>query len=239
MEAWAKIRGFWMKVLIFGGFDVESSRLFVAKDYYEAFLSLGAMPYIFPLSRLSTKYLYELVEGFEHILFCGGEDVHPRFYKEEPLIGIRKINILRDIVELEAIKLCYLLNKRVLAICRGIQVMNVAFGGTLFQDINVDGFLSHYQDLDKSEGYHKVYICESLFKKIFKEDEIYVNSFHHQAIERLADGFLVQARSSDDVIEAISREDREFFVGVQWHPELMWRDNESQLELFKSFLGEK
>lgn len=226
-----------MKVLIFGGIDLEASRLYVARSYYEAVLSIGAKPYIFPLSELSINYIEEYINEFECLVFCGGEDVHPKYYNQEPQISIRKINLLRDKIEIQALRAAYRQNKRVLSICRGIQVMNVAFGGTLKQDINNQGFISHWQELEKSEGYHKVEIKGELFKSIFCKDEIYVNSFHHQAIDELADGFLIEAISKDGVIEAISKVDREFFVGVQWHPELMWEKDNLQLNLFKKFIG--
>lgn len=225
-----------MRVLVFGGFDIERSRVYVVSSYLEVLLSLNAKVIIFPLSELAKGRIEEYINECECILFCGGEDVHPRFYKKEPERGIRKINLLRDEIEIEAMKHSYEQNKRVLAICRGIQVMNVAFGGTLKQDIDKEGYISHFQDMDGRFGYHTVEIKGRVLKAIFKREEILVNSFHHQAIETVAQGFLVEATAKDGVIEAISRHDREFFVGVQWHPELMWKQDVLQFELFKELV---
>ncbi|WAM31201.1 gamma-glutamyl-gamma-aminobutyrate hydrolase family protein [Caldicellulosiruptor naganoensis] len=192
----------------------------------------------FHSASLQREIIEEYINECDCVLFCGGEDLHPRFYRKEPERGIRKINLLRDEIEIEAMKLSYEQNKRVLAICRGIQVMNVAFGGTLKQDIDKEGYISHFQDMDGRFGYHTVEIKGKILKEIFKHEEILVNSFHHQAIETVAQGFLVEATAKDGVIEAISRHDRDFFVGVQWHPELMWKQDALQFELFKEFVKE-
>ncbi|BCS81918.1 gamma-glutamyl-gamma-aminobutyrate hydrolase family protein [Anaerocellum diazotrophicum] len=225
-----------MNVLVFGGFDRENRRLYVMSEYVEVLLILNAKPIIFPISALSTKFLKEYIQMCECVLFCGGEDVHPKFYGKEPQVGIRKINLLRDEIELEAIKISYEMDRRVLAICRGLQVMNVAFGGTLIQDLERKTTISHYQNLDGIYGYHTVEIVGGLLASIFGSRRILVNSFHHQAIEEVAPGFEIEAVSADGIVEAISKKDRSFFVGVQWHPELMVKNNLYQKELFERFL---
>lgn len=225
-----------MKVLVFGGFDVERLRLYVVSSYIEVLQVLNVKVIVFPVSNFAKGKIKEYIDESDCILFCGGEDVHPKFYKKEPERGIKKINLLRDEIEIEAMRYSYEKNKRVLAICRGIQVMNVSFGGTLKQDIDKEGYISHFQDMDGRHGYHTVEIKGSILKRIFKREEILVNSFHHQAIENIAPGFLIEAVSKDGIIEAISKHDRDFFVGVQWHPELMWRQDILQFGLFKEFV---
>lgn len=199
-----------MKVLIFGGFDTENRKLYVMNEYIEILLMLNAKPIIFPISVLSTDLLREYIQMCEYVLFCGGEDVHPKFYGREPQVGIRKINLLRDRIELEAMKISYEMSRRVLAICRGVQVMNVAFGGTLIQDIERKSSMSHYQNLDGIYGYHTVEVVGGLFACIFGGRKILVNSFHHQAIEEVAPGFEIEAVSMDGIVEAISKKDRNF-----------------------------
>ncbi|ADL41843.1 peptidase C26 [Caldicellulosiruptor obsidiansis OB47] len=227
-----------MNVLIFGGFDTESGKLYVMNEYIEVLVMLNAKPIIFPISILSTELLKEYIQVCECVLFCGGEDVHPKFYGKEPQWGIRRINLLRDKIELEAMKISYEMDRRVLAICRGVQVMNVAFGGTLIQDIERKSSISHYQNLNGMYGYHTVEVVGGLFTCIFGSQKILVNSFHHQAIDQLAPGFEIEAVSTDGIVEAISKKDRSFFVGVQWHPELMAKDDMFQRRLFERFLKE-
>ncbi|WPX09343.1 gamma-glutamyl-gamma-aminobutyrate hydrolase family protein [Anaerocellum danielii] len=225
-----------MNVLIFGGFDADNRKLYVMNEYIEVLLMLNAKPIIFPISILSRGLLYKYIQMCDCVLFCGGEDVHPKFYGREPQVGIRRINLLRDQIELEAMRISYEMDRRVLAICRGVQVMNVAFGGILIQDIERKSSISHYQDLDGRFGYHFVEIVGGLFTSIFGCRKILVNSFHHQAIEQVAPGFEIEAISMDGIVEAISKKDRSFFVGVQWHPELMAKDDEFQKRLFERFL---
>ena len=225
-----------MKVLIFSGFDADNRKLYVMNEYIEVLLMLNAKPIIFPVNALSAGLLKEYIKMCKHVLFCGGEDVHPKFYGKEPQVGIRKINLLRDKIELEAMKISYEMDRRVLAICRGMQVVNVAFGGTLIQDIERKSTISHYQNLDGRYGYHTVEVVGGLFTRIFGCRKILVNSFHHQAIEDVAPGFEIEAVSTDGIVEAISKQDRSFFVGVQWHPELMAKDDILQKKLFESFL---
>lgn len=225
-----------MNVLIFGGFDTVKGKLYVMNEYIEILVMLNAKPIIFPISILSTELLREYIQMCECVLFCGGEDVHPKFYGKEPQVGIRRINLLRDQIELEAMRISYEMDRRVLAICRGVQVMNVAFGGTLIQDIERKSSISHYQNLDSMYGYHTVEVVGGLFTRIFGCRKILVNSFHHQAIEQVAPGFEIEAVSTDGIVEAISKKDRSFFVGVQWHPELMVKDDLLQKRLFERFL---
>lgn len=225
-----------MNVLIFGGFDTENGKLYVMNEYIEILVMLNAKPIIFPISILSTELLREYIQMCDCVLFCGGEDVHPKFYGREPQVGIRRINLLRDRIEFEAMRISYEMNRRVLAICRGVQVMNVAFGGTLIQDIERKSSISHYQNLDGKYGYHSVKIVGGVFASIFGYRKILVNSFHHQAIDEVAPEFEIEAVSTDGIVEAISKEDRSFFVGVQWHPELMAKDDEFQKRLFERFL---
>lgn len=225
-----------MKVLIFGGFDADSRRIYVGNEYIEILIRLNSKPIIFPINMLSAKLLHNYIKMCDCVLFCGGEDVHPKFYGKEPQPGIGKINLLRDRIELEAMKISYKMNKRVLAICRGVQVMNVAFGGTLVQDIGEGSSVSHYQNLDGRYGYHSIEIVGSLLTKIFGCRKILVNSFHHQALDEIAPGFEVEAVSADGIVEAISKKDRSFFVGVQWHPELMVKNSLLQKRLFMRFV---
>ncbi|MEZ0537527.1 gamma-glutamyl-gamma-aminobutyrate hydrolase family protein [Caldicellulosiruptoraceae bacterium PP1] len=227
-----------MNVLIFCGYDFEKHRLYCSIDYYEPLLKLNCDISFFPSSKNSISKLEQYIKNADALLFCGGEDVHPQFYKSQPLKGIGRINILRDKIEIEAMKIADRLNKRVLAICRGIQIMNVAFGGDLIQDINSSNYpLSHWQNTEVWIGYHSIFIEGKKLYNIFKSKETLVNSFHHQAVNNIASGFSIEARSSDGIIEAISKNDKEFFIGVQWHPESMWQKNENQFKLFKEFVG--
>jgi len=228
-----------LNVLIFGGINYEKDMMYIKRGYYEVILSLGCEVGFFPMSIYAKDKLIDYIKKYSAVLFCGGEDIHPFFYNQEPQKGIRKINRLRDEIEIEAIQIAYDMGKRVLAICRGIQLMNISFGGTLHQDIEkIQSTISHWQDTNDDGVYHSVRIEGNLFTKIFNNDSIFVNSYHHQAIDKIAPGFKIEAIAPDGIIEGISKNDREFFVGVQWHPELMWRENKEQQKLFEWFVGD-
>ena len=134
------------------------------------------------------------------------------------------------------------MNKPILGICRGIQIMNVAMGGTLYQDIYLqnkeNNILKHSQSAPKWYPSHEISIKkDSWVWKSFMKGKSRVNSFHHQAVKEQAEGFEVTARTPDGIIESIEYINNRFCVGVQWHPELMWQKNIEFLNLFKELVS--
>ena len=185
------------------------------------------------------------LSGLDGLLLTGGGDVDPMKYGEAPHATVDPAEPGRDDFELGLVKLAREQKMPVLAICRGIQVLNVACGGTLVQDIasQVPGAMSHRLDVpphQPMEFAHEVWIDkDSQLSRIMRErlndDACDVNSRHHQAIRQLAPGFIVSATAPDGVIEAIEDPAARFCVGVQWHPENFFRTGEFRA-LFEAFL---
>lgn len=173
------------------------------------------------------------------LLMPGGADVSPVLYGQEISAECGKPNELRDKAEPLMLKEFAKSGKPILGICRGIQIINVTYGGTLLQDIKPIQKEKHSDFLNRAHFSHEVEIeKDSRLYRIVKSDRIKVNSMHHQVIDRPADGFIVCARSSDGFIEAIEKKDYGFFVAVQWHPEHMSKKNSVQQALFDEFVKE-
>lgn len=197
---------------------------FLKQHYYEAVEAAGAVAIAIPLTeRLELAHSYcQIVDG---ILISGGEDINPELYGEQihPLTKPKMPR--RDHFEVALIRSAYALRKPILGICRGLQIMNVAFGGSLYQDISLYNPESdHSQDgeFDFSTR-HPVRIEDStLLHRLVGRSLIETNTAHHQAINRLGDGLKVSARSEDGIIEAIEADG--FTLAVQWHPEAWDQD---------------
>lgn len=204
---------------------MHEGRYVVNPDYIQALRKAGADPVILlPESRQAVEMRMKELDG---ILIPGGWDLHPRYYKEE-LEGSLGMDDAIDVLDLDLVQLAYTQNIPVFGICRGLQVINVALGGSLFQDIPamIPGSHSH------SQGQHPVVISPASKLSTFMPQEILVNSFHHQAIKRLSPLIRVAAMSDDGIIEAIEGDG---IMAVQWHPERM-ANEEVQFRLFESFV---
>jgi putative glutamine amidotransferase len=186
------------------------------------------------------------IDGLDGLLLTGGGDVEPSLYGDAPHSSYSPAEAGRDRFEIELVKLARAQQIPVLAICRGIQVLNVACGGTLVQDIasQVPGALSHRLEVpphQPMEFAHEVWIDkDSQLSRIMRErlndDACDVNSRHHQAVRQVAPGFIVSATAPDGVVEAIEDPQARFCVGVQWHPENFFRTGEFR-SLFEAFLA--
>ena len=184
-----------------------------------------------------------MLDSLDGIMLSGGADINPLFLREDPVNELHNINPYRDRQELLIVKMAADRQIPILGICRGVQIMNVAFGGTLYQDIysQAEGkLIKHSQDLDRAYASHFVNIEEgSVLSKIMNTTSLPVNSFHHQAIQDVAPGFKVCAHSSDGIIEAIESTEYKSMIGVQWHPEcFIVNDDECMMPLFQWFIGE-
>jgi putative glutamine amidotransferase len=189
----------------------------------------------------------EALAGLDGLLLTGGEDVSPALYGEPPHEKLGDVDAARDAFEIALVTEARSRDLPIFAICRGIQVMNVAFGGSLVQDIpsEIPGALEHQLAVPHHESYalaHEVWLePDSLLATLMRErlsdaDSCEVNSRHHQAIKRLAAGFKVSATAPDGIIEAIEDPAARFCLGVQWHPENFWRTGEFR-PLFEGFVG--
>ena len=201
-----------------------------------------------PLIGVTPCYDYDNRTTYIKYGYCEGLNeagavsfLIPAVTNEENLPFNDCISPLRDNLELYLAKKALESGKPVLGICRGIQIMNVAAGGTLYQDIGSQitssTVLKHSQQAPKWHPTHDIRVSQgSKVWKVFKKPVISVNTFHHQAIKDVAAWFVVTSTTSDGVIESIEHTEHPFAVGIQWHPELMWETSPEQLNLFKLFV---
>lgn len=201
--------------------------------YIKAVVRAGGLPVLFPVAD-PPENCPRLVETFDALLVPGGVDIAPQYFGEEPRDTVTCVDREQDAFELALIRETAKAGKPIYAICRGIQVVNVAFGGTLWQDIpsQCPQAQGHYQKTEsRSEEYHTVELLPGTrLREIFGEEKILTNSYHHQAIRELAPGFAVSARTADGLIEGIENQDGSI-IAVQWHPECM----EERHPIFRRF----
>lgn len=218
--------------------DDLSSRLNAA--YSKSILEAGGIPIIVPFGvEEDVSQVLSIADG---LLLSGGHDVHPFYFGAEPSPKLGRIYPERDMVELALTNRAIERKMPIFGICRGIQLLNVALGGTLYQDIDSEvqsnKLLKHAQQAARGVATHYVNIDEgNLLMKIIEQKQLAVNSYHHQAINVLAESLNVVATSSDGIIEAVAHETLPFCLGVQWHPEeLAIAGNEAAKQLFKAFV---
>ena len=215
--------------------DEVNNRAYLARSYYNAVAKAGGLPVLLP-SVPETEELLGIMDG---LIFSGGGDVDPRYFGEEPVPGTGEISPTRDVVELRLAELAWSRKLPSLGICRGAQVLNIAAGGTIHQDISMgfDKHLKHVQQAPRWYATHNIDILEaSRMFGIMGEKTLRVNSFHHQIIARLGDGLLACAWSSDGVIEVFESAGDNFILGVQFHPETMWHRDRRFLKLFEALI---
>lgn len=159
-----------------------------------------------------SNHVDGLINNYRGIVFSGGDDIHPSYYGEEIICKLTIIDTARTEFEIRLFNECLRKNMPVLGICNGMQLMNVALGGTLFQDIEAQLSVA----INHKKGYHNIAVTQYL---LLDSGTYSVNSAHHQAIKEKGKGVTVIARSDDGLTEAISIEGQSFALGVQWHPE--------------------
>ncbi|OGC76160.1 MAG: hypothetical protein A2145_03085 [candidate division Zixibacteria bacterium RBG_16_40_9] len=213
---------------------------YLKRVYFEAIENFGAAPVLLP-NLTDLEFVEEWLKIVKGILVSGGEDVHPSFYGEEIVSDKVEVSQERDYLEIEFVKKAKDKEIPVLGICRGPQVINVAFGGSLYQDLSFrkEFTLDHTNTgIPKYSNRHEVVISEKsqLFKLLGKE-KIWVNTYHHQIIKDTAPDLVATAWSQEDqVIEGIEHKSSKI-MGVQWHPEMMLEEESSQ-RLFKWLIDE-
>jgi microsomal dipeptidase-like Zn-dependent dipeptidase/anthranilate/para-aminobenzoate synthase component II len=193
----------------------------LSEGYYKSIQRAGGVPVIIP-PLSDTDSIINTLEHIDGLLLSGGGDYNPLFTGEDPSPKLGGINNERDLPELLITQLAYNRQIPMLGICRGIQTLAIALGGKVKQDISDICKVKHSQDADRSEPTHSVAIEEdSILYTLYNNKTIYVNSFHHQAVETGGDCFRVVGRSADGIIEAIESSEFKSIMGVQWHPECM------------------
>lgn len=211
---------------------------YVSDAYIQAVKSASGLPIVLPLVKSKTiiqEYAC-LCDGF---LFCGGGDITPLLFGQEPDFGIGATDITLDLFQIRLMKGILEKEKPVLAICRGMQVLNVACGGTIYQDLNQVDFetINHMQtSLSRRDISHKVFFAPKTRLNRLLGSFAYTNSFHHQAIDRLGVGLIASGTTGDDIIEAIEMPSHPFAIGVQWHPESMLDSAPNMKQLFHALI---
>lgn len=211
----------------------------ISYNYLNSVLLAGGIPVPIPIveDKNDIKQYVDLIDG---IIFTGGEDVTPLYYNENPTRYIDYTSPERDEQEIQLLKEVLSRNIPVLGICRGIQIINVALGGTLYQDINsqVTGSLGHSpSELPVHHLFHTIDIQQgSKLYDIFGTQNLKVNSFHHQSVKELGKGLKISALSTDGIIEAVEGTEEDFLVAVQFHPEDLTIKHPHFLKLFKALV---
>lgn len=223
--------------------ELETRRFYIGRDYSDAVEGCGGLPVHIPLIP-DKDYLNELVAGLDGILLPGSDtDPDPHRYGEEPHPRLKKVVPEKDETDLAVLAVAEERNLPVLGICFGMQILNVSRGGTLIQDIGsqVDSPLKHDQGIPLERNSHRIRIEDGsiLADLAGKGTDVKVNSHHHQAVKAVGRDLKAIAATSDGVIEAVedTREGR-FVLGVQWHPELSWRNDSLSNGIFKMFVAE-
>ena len=222
-------------VIVCGFID---NKQFVTNAYIQSVRYSGGIPLILPLIR-SGPVLNEYVSLCDGFLFCGGNDITPLLFGQEPQKGNGQTNISLDLFQIRLMKEVLKTKKPVFSICRGMQVFNVACGGTIFQDISLQPgkHLDHMQQSDaRSEVSHKIHVKPGTQLKKYVGSLLYVNSYHHQTLDRIGKNLAVSATASDQTVEAVEMPSHPFAIGVQWHPECMYRSSAEMRELFGGFI---
>ncbi len=203
--------------------DIENA---VPQAYIDAVEEAGGVPILIPLVSQKTT-VQKILAVLDGLLLTGGGDIDPGLFGQEPHPALKVVDVGKD--RLENLLLAEALKKDypILGICRGMQIMNVVAGGTLLQDIPSSGpsRIQHLQRATAPGPSHTITIQKgSLLEKALGRLTLRVNSYHHQAVENLAPGFQATATAPDGIVEAIESERHTFAMGVQFHPEMMFRD---------------
>ncbi|PLT28573.1 gamma-glutamyl-gamma-aminobutyrate hydrolase family protein [Peribacillus deserti] len=217
------------------GFD----SVYLHYSYVDSVIRAGGIPVVLPIGN--KELAQEWVSLCDGILLSGGEDIDPYHFGAEPHPRLGRVVPERDQTELDLIEYARKKKLPIFGICRGIQVLNVALGGNLIQDIESERmeYIKHAQQAARAASSHTIAIeQDSLLGRISGKDSIRVNSFHHQAIGDVASSLKIGAVSKDGIIEAVEAADPDggWMLAVQWHPEDMAAGDEIMHQLFVSFI---
>lgn len=229
---------FILKPIIGVSTNLKDQVLSVSADYLDAITSSGGLPIVLPNLDEEVHSFALLLDG---LLLTGGGDVDPTLFFEEPIPHLGNVSPERDNFEIALTQAMLNLNKPILGICRGIQILNIAAGGNIYQDIYSQfdkPLLQHTQFAPRHHASHFIQIEKATkLHGIVQSDLVKVNSFHHQAVKKIPKDFEICAIANDGLIEAIESKEHDFVLGIQWHPEGMLKKNDSSsASLFQAFI---
>ncbi|MDW0116702.1 gamma-glutamyl-gamma-aminobutyrate hydrolase family protein [Sporosarcina thermotolerans] len=229
-----------MKPIIGITSNVEHLTHTLQNTYIQAVIAGGGVPLIIPTGvETDVGQITSIIDG---LVVSGGGDINPMEFNEEPIQQLGDVTPERDSIELELVRQMLSLDKPILGICRGHQILNVAFGGTIYQDINTQittPLVQHNQNAKRSHQSHTVNVVkDTLLASITLSEKILVNSFHHQAVKDIPSPLIVSGQASDGVVEAMESTKHHFVLGVQWHPEaLLHKGDQVSDRLFKAYIN--
>ena len=212
---------------------------FLRARYIRAIEELGGVPLVLPLyaDRTTRRHILRILDGL--LLTGSGPDLPPSLYGERQRFPFKLVSERRASFELDIVRLAKQADLPLLGICGGMQTMNVACGGSLFQDISsqIQKPLQHRQQAPASSLSHTVTVkAGSLLRRIVRSASMKVNSSHHQSVNGVAPSLITSARASDGIVEAIESPTHRFFLGIQWHPEFLFDRYPLHRRLFEAFL---
>ncbi|MBF0777525.1 gamma-glutamyl-gamma-aminobutyrate hydrolase family protein [Streptococcus cuniculi] len=209
--------------------DTEPTLSYVATSFVQAIEDAGGIPLILPIVSPDTAKQY--VSMIDKLILTGGQNVLPYYYGQEKTIDSDNYHAKRDAFDFSLIQEAIAQQKPILGICRGMQLFNVAMGGTLHQTIP-----NHWQTIPADTPSQTIQlVAETALTRIYGEQP-QVNSFHRQALDQVAPGLQVIGQAADGIIEAVLMTENPPFLGVQWHPEMLYATCPESQELFKYFV---
>lgn len=223
--------------------NFSEGQLQLAPGYFRSVEAAGGIPVIIAPKRMPNANMSLLLDRIDGLLLSGGADINPILVGEDPVPALHGINTERDLFELTLTRLAYNRQIPMLGICRGIQVLAAALGGTIMQDIATslphNQLIKHSQDADRATATHFVEAVEGSRIAELLGKRFAVNSFHHQAVGQCGPRFRITAQSADGVIEAIESTEMKSIIGVQWHPECFIAEGDTcMMPLFQQFVND-
>ena len=218
--------------------DYNKKSYWMLPGYFGGIIEAGGLPVMLPLTS-DIKVIEQIVSMCDGFIFTGGQDVEPKLYSERKISACSECSPERDAMEVLLLDHIIELDKPILGICRGIQLINAALGGTLWQDIpsQFSDMVPHCQKPPYDVSIHEVSIEHSSpLYDLLKTDTIPVNSYHHQGIRSLSPELKSMAYAPDGLVEAVCAPGHRFLWAIQWHPELSYRKDINSRLIFKEFV---
>lgn len=220
--------------------EMKWNTIWMHPGYLDGILAAGGMPSLLPLLS-ELEDIKAVARDYDGFLFTGGQDVSPSLYGEPVSAWCNHLAPERDRLETLLFKECLAQDIPVFGVCRGFQLFNVVLGGTLYQDMRRQRReampLQHDQKTDFTVPIHEIFIEDGTrLHQVIGEDAIWVNSMHHQGLAKVADDFIVSARSADGLAEAAEIRGLSYGLAIQWHPEFLWPHRSYELDLWKDFV---
>lgn len=218
--------------------DQQRESYWMLPGYMKGIELAGGIPMMLPLTD-DREIINSLIEHLDGFLFSGGQDISPELYKETNK-NCKEVCACRDTMEKLLFEKVIEQDKPAYGICRGIQLFNACLGGNLFQDIPTElpSGVEHLQSPPYDQAAHSVRIEKNtLLYEIVKEEEMQVNSYHHQGIKEVAPSLEIMAVAPDGLVEAVCMPRKRFIMATQWHPEFSYKKDKSSQRIFEAFVN--